>query len=385
MLASPFSSCSPSSSSSSSSASASACSALPSPPGLTRSLVGLDYALITPESRTWAAAPVNSDPTAKNSRWSNASVAHLVSPGRAASGAAFSMFLVKLGARGSMGPPPSLFSSTVAAGAKSSAERFVFVLDGVVEVKVEAEEEDPLLSPQQRRRERRRRERCSPRLARKGVGNSGGSNNFTLRADGFAFFPPHCSGLLPSVTAGPGGAGLVVFERVHVSRATGKASRPFDGGGEDGEHENDGGGDKGADAEEETSLPSFVWGPAASKLPLLDPGHPETFKLRKLLPHSGPDSLQFDFNVHLMDFEPGEFLVTKEIHHNQHGLLMLQGQGIYRLSNDVWLPVVAGDAIYMGPYVTQWFGSLGRDRSRYLIFKDTAPDPLLAGGGGFHF
>jgi (S)-ureidoglycine aminohydrolase len=37
-----------------------------------------------------------------------------------------------------------------------------------------------------------------------------------------------------------------------------------------------------------------------------------------------------------MDFEPGQYLYVKEIHYNQHGLLLLQGQGIYRLGNNWW-------------------------------------------------
>jgi (S)-ureidoglycine aminohydrolase len=327
------------------------------PPGFTRSLVGLDYALVTPESRTWA-APVNSLKTlSQGQTWSNASVAHLISPGRAASGASFSMFLLKLGSNGRMGPLPPV----------GAAERFLFVLDGVVKVETTTESESKAARSGGGKKDfaQRKRKRCSP------------PRNLTLRSDGFAFFPPHCSsssGFLPTVTAGPGGAGLVVFEKVHVSRETGKASRLFD---EESDDEND---DEETETETEIeeTLPFFVSAQSASKLPLIDPGHPETFKLRKLLPHSGLDASKFDFNVHLMDFNPGEFLVTKEIHHNQHGLLMLLGQGIYRLSDSVWAPVTSGDAVFMGPYVTQWFGSLGRQKSRYLIFKDTAPDPLLA-------
>ncbi|KAK6116299.1 hypothetical protein DH2020_049926 [Rehmannia glutinosa] len=45
---------------------------------------------------------------------------------------------------------------------------------------------------------------------------------------------------------------------------------------------------------------------------------------------------------------PGE-----EVHYNQHGLLLLEGQGIYRLG-DSWYPVQAGDAIWMAPFVPQW-------------------------------
>mmetsp|Transcript_10452 Transcript_10452/g.33782 ORF Transcript_10452/g.33782 Transcript_10452/m.33782 type:complete len:80 (+) Transcript_10452:229-468(+) len=76
-----------------------------------------------------------------------------------------------------------------------------------------------------------------------------------------------------------------------------------------------------------------------------------------------------------MDFNPGEYLVVKENHYNQHGLLLLEGQGIYRLS-DKWYPVQNGDAIWMAPFVTQWYAALGKERSRYILYKDTFRDPL---------
>lgn len=50
------------------------------------------------------------------------------------------------------------------------------------------------------------------------------------------------------------------------------------------------------------------------------------FVLRKLMPATD----EYDFNIHVMDFQPGQYLYIKEIHYNQHGLLLLQGQGIYR-------------------------------------------------------
>ena len=52
----------------------------------------------------------------------------------------------------------------------------------------------------------------------------------------------------------------------------------------------------------------------------------EVFALRKLLPHTA----DYDFNVHVMDFLPGQHLSVKEVHYNQHGLFLLQGKGIYR-------------------------------------------------------
>ncbi|CAN0908350.1 (S)-ureidoglycine aminohydrolase [Linum grandiflorum] len=116
-------------------------------------------------------------------------------------------------------------------------------------------------------------------------------------------------------------------------------------------------------------LPEQIVG-STDKQPLLEtPG--EVFELRKLL----PQSLQYDFNIHIMDFQPGEFLNVKEVHYNQHGLLLLEGQGIYRLG-DSWYPVQAGDAIWMAPFVPQWYAALGKTRSRYLLYKDVNRDPL---------
>ncbi|KAJ3678699.1 hypothetical protein LUZ60_002502 [Juncus effusus] len=109
---------------------------------------------------------------------------------------------------------------------------------------------------------------------------------------------------------------------------------------------------------------------STDKQPLLEtPG--EIFELRKLL----PTSASYDFNIHIMDFKPGEFLNVKEVHYNQHGLLLLEGQGIYRLA-DNWYPIQAGDAIWMAPFVPQWYAALGKTRSRYLLYKDVNRNPL---------
>ena len=64
------------------------------------------------------------------------------------------------------------------------------------------------------------------------------------------------------------------------------------------------------------------------------------------------------------------------MHYNQHGLLLLAGQGIYRLA-DSWYPVQAGDAIWMAPYVVQWAAFVGEQPARYILYKDTSMDPGL--------
>jgi (S)-ureidoglycine aminohydrolase len=60
----------------------------------------------------------------------------------------------------------------------------------------------------------------------------------------------------------------------------------------------------------------------------------------------------------------------------EHGLLLLDGQGIYRLG-ERWYPIQAGDAIWMGPYCPQWFAAIGKNPARYLYYKDVNRDPLL--------
>ena len=100
----------------------------------------------------------------------------------------------------------------------------------------------------------------------------------------------------------------------------------------------------------------------------------EVYRLRRLLPLSR----EFDFNVHVMDFAPGEYLQAKEAHHNQHGMLMLEGQGVMRFG-DKWYPVHAGDAFWAAPFVPQWFGALGTRRTRFVAFRDTNRDPAVGG------
>lgn len=88
-----------------------------------------------------------------------------------------------------------------------------------------------------------------------------------------------------------------------------------------------------------------------------------------------PDAMSFDFAVNTMVFQPGAALSMVEIHVMEHGLLMLEGGGIYRLS-DSWYPVTAGDFIWMGPWCPQWFGALGKVPAKYLIYKDWNRHPL---------
>ena len=97
----------------------------------------------------------------------------------------------------------------------------------------------------------------------------------------------------------------------------------------------------------------------------------ETLQVKSLL----PDTMAFDFAVNTMTYEPGAALSMVEIHVMEHGLLMLEGGGIYRLDDD-WHPVTAGDFMWMAPYCPQWFGALGKAPAKYLIYKDWNRHPL---------
>jgi (S)-ureidoglycine aminohydrolase len=88
-----------------------------------------------------------------------------------------------------------------------------------------------------------------------------------------------------------------------------------------------------------------------------------------------PDQSSFDFVVNTMTYQPGAALGMVEMHVMEHGLLMLEGGGIYRLG-DAWYPVTAGDFIWMAPFCPQWFGALGKQPTKYLIYKDWNRHPL---------
>lgn len=91
--------------------------------------------------------------------------------------------------------------------------------------------------------------------------------------------------------------------------------------------------------------------------------------------HLLPDTLSFDFAVNTMIYLPGAALSMVEMHVMEHGLVMLEGGGIYRLG-DAWYPVTAGDFIWMSPWCPQWFGAIGKLPAKYLIYKDWNRHPL---------
>jgi (S)-ureidoglycine aminohydrolase len=88
-----------------------------------------------------------------------------------------------------------------------------------------------------------------------------------------------------------------------------------------------------------------------------------------------PADPRFDLAVNIFTFQPGAALPMVEVHVMEHGLLMLEGQGVYRLGDD-WYPVRQGDVIWMAPFCPQWFVAMGKTPARYLYYKDVNRDPM---------
>jgi (S)-ureidoglycine aminohydrolase len=88
-----------------------------------------------------------------------------------------------------------------------------------------------------------------------------------------------------------------------------------------------------------------------------------------------PDELRFDMAVNIFTYQPGATLPFVETHIMEHGLLMLRGQGVYRLDTD-YHPVKAGDVIWMASYCPQWFVAMGKSPASYLYYKDVNRAPL---------
>ena len=82
-----------------------------------------------------------------------------------------------------------------------------------------------------------------------------------------------------------------------------------------------------------------------------------------------PDVPAFDLAMNIFTYQPGATLPFVETHVMEHGLLMLAGQGVYRLE-DSWYAVAAGDVIWMAPFCPQWFVAMGKSPASYLYYKD---------------
>jgi (S)-ureidoglycine aminohydrolase len=87
-----------------------------------------------------------------------------------------------------------------------------------------------------------------------------------------------------------------------------------------------------------------------------------------------PDTPGADMSVNTLTFDPGGTLPFVETHVMEHGMLFLDGSGVYRLDAD-WHPVVKGDALWIAPYCPQWFIAAGPGPARYIYYKDVNRTP----------
>jgi (S)-ureidoglycine aminohydrolase len=121
---------------------------------------------------------------------------------------------------------------------------------------------------------------------------------------------------------------------------------------------------------------------AGEKTPVVIVGHANAIAGKPFLGHEDarlqvllPDHPSFDMAVNIFTYDPGATLPFVETHIMEHGLLMLSGQGIYRLGADRHR-VAAGDIIWMGSYCPQWFIAQGKTKSSYIYYKDVNRAPL---------
>lgn len=119
------------------------------------------------------------------------------------------------------------------------------------------------------------------------------------------------------------------------------------------------------------NVPEVIYGDAANiEAPsyLSDPA----LRLQVLL----PDNHSFDMAVNIFTYDPGGHLPLVETHIMEHGLMYLQGQGVYMLDQQ-WYPIKKGDSIWMAPYCQQWFTAMGKEPAVYIYYKNVNRFPTV--------
>ncbi|QCI66981.1 (S)-ureidoglycine aminohydrolase [Phreatobacter stygius] len=86
--------------------------------------------------------------------------------------------------------------------------------------------------------------------------------------------------------------------------------------------------------------------------------------------------MRFDFEMNLMWFQTGASFPDVETHIMEHGLYMLEGQGLYFLGQE-WHEIWAEDFIWMGGFCPQQFYPTGFGDVEYLLYKNVNRDVAL--------
>lgn len=236
-------------------------------PGLARTAIHRDHALIAPESHVPLALP----------GWHDSMAVALISREM---GAKFAQYLLRLDGGG------------VAVAPNAACEHFCLALSAGLSVEFEGEA-------------------------------------WALPEDGFAYLPPGLGWRLVTPQSGT----ALLFEKPYVPCAGEPPPLPLRG------------------ALQDVPATPFLGDEAALLQTLL------------------PETPRFDWGINVFEFAPGGTLPLVETHFMEHGLYMLAGQGVYRLGEH-WYPVQAGDAIWMAPYLTQWYAATGRAPTRYIYYKE---------------
>ncbi|KEJ90371.1 bifunctional allantoicase/(S)-ureidoglycine aminohydrolase [Sulfitobacter donghicola] len=82
-----------------------------------------------------------------------------------------------------------------------------------------------------------------------------------------------------------------------------------------------------------------------------------------------PTDLRHDMHVNIVTFQPGGRIPFAETHVMEHGLYVLQGSADYLLNKD-WVPVEAGDFMWLRAFCPQACIATGDQPFRYLLYKD---------------
>jgi len=88
------------------------------------------------------------------------------------------------------------------------------------------------------------------------------------------------------------------------------------------------------------------------------------------------EDLRHDMHVNIVRFEPGACIPFEETHVMEHGILVLEGKGVYRLNRD-WVEVEAGDFLWLRAFCPQACYAGGPGPFRYLLYKDVNRHPRL--------
>ncbi|MBK1658301.1 (S)-ureidoglycine aminohydrolase [Paracraurococcus ruber] len=90
----------------------------------------------------------------------------------------------------------------------------------------------------------------------------------------------------------------------------------------------------------------------------------------------GTADMTMDFEMNVMGFAPGTHFHCVETHIFEHGLVMLEGQGLQLLDRE-WHELWTGDFVWMGSFVPQQFYCTGWEGAAYLLYKDVNRDVEL--------